>query len=699
MLQGTPLEKPTQSLTSPISILFLKKPLRFRNRYLFKAMSRFQLQSKYVLTGDQPQAVDALLAGFAADAPHQTLLGVTGSGKTFIMANVIAQLQRPTLVIAPNKILAAQLYQEFQSFFPHNAVEYFVSYYDYFQPEAYVPSRNVYIEKDSSQNDELDRMRLAATYALFEREDVIIVASVSCIYGLGSPEQYKGMKVYLRIGDAIERELLLARLVESQYKRNDYDFHRGCFRVRGDVVEVFPANAEDAIRIELFGDEVEAISRVDPVRGTKLELLTKAAIYPATHYATPQDQMPAAVQQIRQELQARLIEFKSQKKLLEAQRLEQRTLCDVEMLEETGSCKGIENYSRILQSRAPGSAGPTLLDFFPRQSLLFIDESHVTVPQLGAMNRGDISRKTTLVDHGFRLPCALDNRPLTFAEFEQRIDQAVYVSATPGPYEIEHSGGAMVEAVVRPTGLLDPPIEVRPIANQVDDLLDEIRTCTEKKERVLATTLTKRMSEDLTKYYEDLGVRVRYMHSENNAIERAEILRDLRLGEFDVLIGINLLREGLDIPEVALVAILDADKEGYLRSYRSLMQTCGRAARNVGGRVIFYADRVTDSMRLVIEETERRQTKQRAYNARHGITPTQIVRDISASLVPTSTAQATLLTVHGQEIDPLDHAKMEKQIKQLQKQMLAAAKDLDFEGAAQYRDALRDLKRMQLGVK
>ncbi|MEE8433367.1 MAG: excinuclease ABC subunit UvrB, partial [bacterium] len=501
-------------------------------------MPNFQLQAKFPLAGGQPPAVDALVEGWRSGRKHQVLLGITGSGKTYVMANMIQRLQLPTLVIAPNKVLAAQLYQEFKGFFPHNKVEYFVSYYDYYQPEAYVPRKDLYIEKDSSINDELDRMRLSSTNALFEHEDVIIVASVSCIYGIGSPETYRGMLIFLKVGDTLERGDLLSRLVENQYQRNEYDFHRGTFRVRGDVIEIFPADADDALRIELFGDEVEAISRIDPVRGTKTELLSKIGIYPATHYVAPSDELPETVDLIRDELRGRLTELRAENKLVEAQRLEQRTLFDIEMLEETGTCKGIENYSRIIQRRGPGSASPTLLSYFPKGSLLFIDESHVTIPQLGAMYKGDFSRKSTLVDYGFRLPSAIDNRPLKFEEYEARDHQVVYVSATPGPYELESCEGVQVELIIRPTGLLDPPIEVRPVSGQVDDLLEEIRTTAAHKERVLVTTLTKRMSEDLSRYYEELGVRVRYMHSEINTLERDEILRDLRLGHFDVLVGI-----------------------------------------------------------------------------------------------------------------------------------------------------------------
>jgi excinuclease ABC subunit B len=657
-------------------------------------MARFQLEAKFPLKGGQPEVVERLVDGWRAGRPHQVLLGITGSGKTFVMANVIQELQRPTLVIAPNKVLAAQLYQEFKAFFPRNAVEYFVSYYDYYQPEAYVPRKDLYIEKDSSINDELDRMRLSATRALFEREDVVIVASVSCIYGLGSPEAYKGMLIYLMVGDQMERGHLLARLVENQYQRNDYDFHRGTFRVRGDVVEVYPADADDAVRIELFGDEIEALSRIDPVRGTKLELLSKVAIYPATHYVAPQDELPETLERIRVELSERLRDLRAANRLVEAQRLEQRTLFDLEMMQETGTCKGIENYSRHIQRRAPGSAPPTLLNYFPRGSLLFIDESHVTVPQLEAMYKGDFSRKSTLVEYGFRLPSAIDNRPLKFEEYERQIEQSIYLSATPGPYELEHSGGEVAELIIRPTGLLDPPIEVRPVSGQVDDLLEEIRLRAAAHERVLVTTLTKRMAEDLTRYYEELNVRVRYMHSEIDTLERDEIIRGLRLGEFDVLVGINLLREGLDLPEVSLVAILDADKEGYLRSRRSLLQTCGRAARNPKGRVIFYADVITASMRQVLDETERRRTLQAAFNAEHGIVPRATVRSIAEALAPAAQAPRV---AESQAPVPMEKDVM-AQIRRLEKEMLAAAKNLEFEKAAELRDAIGYLKRRNLGV-
>ncbi|MCZ6554232.1 MAG: excinuclease ABC subunit UvrB [SAR324 cluster bacterium] len=655
-------------------------------------MPRLHLVAPYEMVQPQREAVDRLVEGFRSGEPHQVMLGITGSGKTFVMANVMERLQRPSLVIAHNKTLAAQLYQEFKAYFPQNAVEYFVSYYDYYQPEAYVPATDTYIEKDSSINDELDKMRLSATRALFEREDVVIVASVSCIYGLGSPEAYRGMLIYLKVGDRIERGELLAKLVAVQYQRNDYDFHRGTFRVRGDVIEVFPADADDAIRVELFGDEIEAISRIDAVRGKKLELLSKAAIYPATHYVSPADELPDTIRTMREELRERLAELKAENKLLEYQRLEQRTLYDIEMLEETGTCKGVENYSRIIQRRAPGSAPPTLLNYFPKNSMLFLDESHVTLPQLRGMSLGDFSRKSTLVEHGFRLPCAVDNWPLKFEEYEDRIDQAIYLSATPGPYELEKAHDRQVELLIRPTGLLDPEIEVRPVAGQVDDMLAEIRRCVEAEQRVLITTLTKRMAEDLTRYYEELGVRVRYMHSEIDTLERAEIIRDLRLGHFDVLVGINLLREGLDLPEVALIGIFDADKEGFLRSHRSLIQTCGRAARNLNGRVIFYADTVTESMRLAIEETDRRREVQAAYNKKHGIVPKAAVRPIEGQLAPAGEGAAERPAAVRVEVD------IPRQIRKLEKEMLAAAKNLEFEQAAELRDAIAYLQKRELGL-
>ena len=662
----------------------------------------FRLVSSYQPQGDQPAAIEALVRNVREGLPHQVLLGVTGSGKTFTMANVIAQVNRPTLVIAPNKTLAAQLYNEFKSLFPDNAVRYFVSYYDYYQPEAYVPSTDTYIEKDASINDEIDKLRHSATKALLERNDVLIVASVSCIYGLGEPEVYFEMLVFLEEGQSIERDRVLRKLVDIQYQRNEYDFHRGTFRVRGDTVEVFPAYEESrAVRIEFFGDQVEALYEIDALRGKVIRKLRSVAIYPASHYVTTSDRMERAVRDIRAELKDRLELFHAENRLLEAQRLEQRTMYDLELLAEMGFCPGIENYSRHLTGRAPGQAPPTLLDYFPRESLTFIDESHVTIPQLGGMYRGDRSRKQTLVDYGFRLPSALDNRPLNFEEWESHLNQAVYVSATPGDYELEKSGGLVVEQLIRPTGLIDPEIEVRKAGSQVDDLLGEIRKRAAANERVLVTCLTKKMAEDLTDYYHDLGVRVRYLHSDIETIERVEIIRSLRKGDFDVLVGINLLREGLDLPEVSLVAVLDADKEGFLRSTRSLIQTIGRAARNLNGRVLMYADAITPSMREAIGETDRRRAKQLAYNQEHGITARSITKAIDASLVEMYSPEwAVVPEVEEEtETDELIPAhELDDRIAGLRRDMMAAAEKLDYERAAELRDRIKKLERKVFGV-
>jgi excinuclease ABC subunit B len=663
----------------------------------------FKLVSGYQPQGDQPAAVDALSRNLLDGVGHQVLLGVTGSGKTFTMANVVARVNRPTLVIAPNKTLAAQLYNEFKSLFPENAVRYFVSYYDYYQPEAYVPSTDTYIEKDSSINDEIDKLRHSATKALLERNDVLIVASVSCIYGLGEPEVYFEMLVFLEEGQTIERDRVLRKLVDIQYQRNDYDFHRGTFRVRGDIVEVFPAYEESrAVRIEFFGDEVEALYEIDPLRGKIIRKLQSVAIYPASHYVTTSDRMEVAVHNIREELKERLEFFRAENRLLEAQRLEQRTLYDLELLAEMGFCPGIENYSRHLTGRLPGQPPPTLLDYFPKNYLCFVDESHVTIPQLGGMYRGDRSRKETLVEFGFRLPSALDNRPLNFEEWQALTNQLVYVSATPGDYELKQSGGLVVEQLIRPTGLVDPEVEVRKAGTQVDDLLEELRKRVERGERVLVTCLTKKMAEDLTDYYHDLGVRVRYMHSDIETIERVEIIRSLRKGEFDVLVGINLLREGLDLPEVSLVAILDADKEGYLRSARSLIQTIGRAARNLNGKVIMYADTMTASMRTAIDETNRRRARQLAYNEEHHITPKSVVKAIDASLVEMYSPEwAVVPEVEArpkQEEEFIPPHELSDRISELRREMMAAAENLDYERAAELRDRIKRLERQIFGM-
>jgi excinuclease ABC subunit B len=664
-------------------------------------MKPFELTTDLIPRGDQPTAIDGLVRGLDRGDPRQVLLGATGTGKTFTMAEVIQRVNRPALVLAHNKILAAQLYGEFKEFFPHNAVEYFVSYYDYYQPEAYVPSTDTYIEKDSQINDRIDRLRLAATRSLLTRRDVIIVSSVSCIFGLGSAEAYYGMIVMLEPGMEVERDAVLRKLVDIHYERRDLDFHRGTFRVRGDVVEVFPAYEDQhAIRIEFWGDSVERISTIDPLRGNTLEELGRVTVFPATHYVTPQEEMNRAIGAIRDELGPRLQWYTENNRLLEAQRLEQRTLYDLEAMEEFGHCHGIENYSRHLTGREPGEAPPTLLEYFPDDFMLFIDESHVTVPQVGAMYHGDRNRKLTLVDHGFRLPSALDNRPLTFEEFEGHINQVIYVSATPGDYELEQTEGAFVEQVIRPTGLVDPQVEIRPATDQVDDLLAEIREHAAREQRILVTVLTKRMAEDLTEYYADLGVRVRYMHADIDTLERIEILQDLRKGEFDVLIGINLLREGLDLPEVALVAILDADKEGFLRSTRSLIQTFGRAARNVDGHVLLYADKLTRSMKAAIDETERRRTRQLAWNTEHDITPETIRKDISdimASVYEADYVTVPLPPVEARS-DDIAAEDVPRLMKELRGRMDRLAEELKFEEAAEVRDRILELEQRHLGV-
>lgn len=654
--------------------------------------NRFQLVSSYQPQGDQPQAIEKLVDGLKRGVKHQTLLGATGTGKTFTISNVIAQANKPTLVIAHNKTLAGQLYSELKEFFPHNAVEYFVSYYDYYQPEAYVPQTDTYIEKDAKINDEIDKLRHSATSALFERRDVIIVASVSCIYGLGSPEEYRELVVSLRVGMEIERNTLLRRLVDIQYDRNDIDFRRGTFRVRGDVVEIFPASRDEhCIRVEFFGDEIDRIREVDALTGEVLGEREHAAIFPASHFVTREEKMKLAVANIEKELEERLAELREQGKLLEAQRLEQRTRYDLEMMREMGFCSGIENYSRHLALRPPGSTPYTLLDYFPDDFLIIIDESHVTLPQLRGMYNGDRARKQVLVDHGFRLPSALDNRPLTFEEFEQKMNQIIYVSATPGPYELEHSPG-VVEQIIRPTGLLDPTIDVRPIAGQIDDLIGEIRERVERNERTLVTTLTKKMAEDLTDYLKEAGLKVAYLHSEIKTLERIEIIRDLRLGKYDVLVGINLLREGLDIPEVSLVAILDADKEGFLRSERSLIQTIGRAARNANGHVIMYADTVTKSMEIAIQETKRRRAVQEEYNRKHGIVPRTIQKEIRDVIRATYAAEETETYEAKPAAASMTKQEREAFIRRLEAEMKEAAKALDFERAAQLRDVIFELK-------
>ncbi len=665
--------------------------------------NRFRLQTSFEPAGDQVQAIDRLVESVEAGVAFQTLLGVTGSGKTFTMAKVVEATNRPTLVLCHNKTLAAQLYQEFKGFFPDNAVEYFVSYYDYYQPEAYVPTTDTYIEKETSINEEIDRLRLSATRSLFERRDVLIVASVSCIYGLGSPEAYFGMLQLFETGGQQPLAEVLRQLAKMQYERTNLDLAPGTFRLRGDVLEIYPPYDDSAIRISFWGDEVEGIARIDPILGRTVDELDRLPVYPRTHYVTPRDKLMTAIDGIRTELDDRLGDLQRQDKLLEAQRLSQRTLFDLEMLTELGYCQGIENYSRHLTGRQSGEPPPTLLDYFPSDFLCIIDESHVAVPQVGGMFYGDRSRKRTLVDFGFRLPSALDNRPLTFEEFEERIHQVVFVSATPGPYELAHCGGEVVEQVIRPTGLIDPEVEIRSAQNQVDDLLGEIRTVVARGERVLVTTLTKRMSEDLTTYLAEVGVRVRYLHSEINALERTEILADLRRGEFDVLVGINLLREGLDLPEVSLVAVLDADQEGFLRSETSLIQTMGRAARNVSGRAILYADRQTGSIERAVAETRRRRLKQASYNKEHGIEPKSIIKDVANPLVAMGNLDYYGPGVERPRVgdgtadgDPENEASLHKLITELEKRMRVAAKALEFEEAARLRDRIRELRRQQI---
>jgi len=661
-------------------------------------MEKFSLITDFIPSGDQPQAIDKLVDGLNAGKEHQVLLGVTGSGKTFTVANVIARTERPALIIAHNKTLAAQLYEEFKGLFPDNAVEYFVSYYDYYQPEAYLPTTDTYIEKDSAINEEIDKLRHAATYALLTRRDVIIVASVSCIYGLGSPEAYLGMIVQLEVGAEIPREDILKRLVEIQYERNDVDFHRGTFRVRGDVVEIFPPyEDEKALRVEFFGDTIEAISLIDPLRGKKLGSLTRTAVYPGSHYVTTRDNLKRATDDIRAELAQTLARYQEQNMILEAQRLQQRTNFDLEMMEEMGYCQGIENYSRHLTGRKPGEPPPTLMEYLPDDALIIIDESHATLPQLAGMFRGDRSRKETLVKYGFRLPSALDNRPLRFEEYEALPNQRIYISATPAQYEMTKAQGVRVEQIIRPTGLMDPEIEIKPAEHQVDDLLEEIRRRVKKEERVLVTTLTKRMAENLTDYYSGLGIRVRYLHSDIHTLERVSIIRDLRLGEFDVLVGVNLLREGLDIPEVSLVAILDADKEGFLRSERSLIQTSGRAARNVSGKVIMYADKITQSISACLSETGRRRDIQARYNRENNITPETIKKSISNVLG--SIYEADYMTVpvdFKSRVTPVKEEDLPALIKKLTADMKQAAKNLEFEKAAGLRDEIKELNKILL---
>ncbi|HEX8652007.1 MAG TPA: excinuclease ABC subunit UvrB [Pyrinomonadaceae bacterium] len=657
----------------------------------------FQLRSEYQPQGDQQQAIDALVRGLDDGAKDQVLLGITGSGKTFSVASVIQRVQRPMLVMAHNKTLAAQLYQEFKTFFPENAVEYFVSYYDYYQPEAYVPASDTYIEKEATINDEIDRLRMSATRALFERRDVIVVASVSCIYGLGDPDAYYGMLLFVEPGGRMTRDALLQKLVELQYERSDVEFDRGSFRVRGDVVEIYPSYQDQAYRIELWGDEIDSVSTIDPLLGEVIQKHTsRLPIYPKSHYVMSKPTIKRAIKTIRAELDEWEPLLINEGKLVEAQRLHQRTMYDLEMIKEMGFCRGIENYSRHLTGKLPGQPPPTLLDYLPRDTIIVIDESHQTIPQIGGMFKGDQSRKRTLVEYGFRLPSAMDNRPLNFEEFEGRIGQTIYVSATPGPYELTRTGGEVVEQIIRPTGLLDPEVEVRPVKGQIDDLLEECRVRRERNERVLVTTLTKKMAEDLTEYFAEVGVRVRYLHSDIETLERIKILRDLRRGEFDVLVGINLLREGLDLPEVSLVAILDADKEGFLRSERSLIQTIGRAARNSGGKAILYADKVTDSMRRAIEETERRRAIQEVYNTEHGITPQTIVKPVEATLVTAYEADYFKVPLNLEEYEEYTRENIDATILRLEAEMREAARRFEFERAAELRDRIKYLRDREL---
>jgi excinuclease ABC subunit B len=659
----------------------------------------FQLRSDFQPQGDQEQAINALMRGLNDGAKDQVLLGITGSGKTFTIASLIQRVQRPALVLAHNKTLAAQLYQEFKSFFPENAVEYFVSYYDYYQPEAYIPASDTYIEKDAAINDEIDRLRMSATRALFERRDVIVVASVSCIYGLGDPDAYYGMLLFLEPGARMPREALLQKLVELQYERSDIEFDRGTFRVRGDVVEIYPSYQDQAYRVELWGDEIDSISTIDPLLGEVLHKHTsRLPVYPKSHYVMTKPTIKRAIKTIRGELEWWEPKLIGEGKLVEAQRLHQRTMYDLEMIKEMGFCRGIENYSRHLTGKEAGQPPPTLLDYLPRDTIMVIDESHQTVPQIGGMFKGDQSRKRTLVEYGFRLPSAMDNRPLNFEEFEARVGQTIYVSATPGHYELTKTGGEVVEQIIRPTGLMDPEVEVRPVKGQIDDLLEECRQRTERNERVLVTTLTKKMSEDLTEYFAEVGVKVRYLHSDIETLERIKILRDLRRGEFDVLVGINLLREGLDLPEVSLVAILDADKEGFLRSDRSLIQTMGRAARNARGKAILYADKITDSMRRAMGETERRRSIQEAYNLEHNITPQTIVKPIEATLVTAYEADYFKVPLNLDEYDEYTRENLDATISRLEAEMREAAKRFEFERAAELRDRVKYLRERELQI-